>query len=292
MIGTAAAGKLLTGLSGTWAGFGARSPTASSGIAATPPARSARRARRDLPELQARRPGRRPDARAAVHATDTTGTATAYSSLLGPIAPRRPLLVATAQPMVGGPAGARQDRPGHDRHVEPGAGRADVPVGAVQRERAHLRGDPERHRDVVRGHGRRRRPRDPGGRPGDERDDDPERVQHRDARGRRRPRSRGRPASRAPADHRLRRRRPAAAARASGIWRGVGPIDFAFRWYRCDDERRACALAQTATPTSSRWSPKDAGGTIGLTVRATDAVRRRRRLREPDRPDRRRRRPP
>src|SRR5262249_42618121 len=38
----------------------------------------------------------------AVHATDSSGTATAYSSLMGPIATKRPLLEATAQPVVAG----------------------------------------------------------------------------------------------------------------------------------------------------------------------------------------------
>ena len=103
VIGTAAAGKLLTGLSGTWAGFS----DIALPLPVVPLQRRRRRvpfgARRDLAELQARRQGRRPDARPDRFATDTTGTTTAYSSLIGPIAPRRPLLEATAQPVVAGP---------------------------------------------------------------------------------------------------------------------------------------------------------------------------------------------
>ena len=102
VIGAAAAGKLLTGLSGTWAGLssiayrfqwyrcngagakclsvhGATSPSYSLGD-------------RDVGQTVG----------LAVLAKDSSGTATAYSSLIGPIASRRPLLEATAQPVVAG----------------------------------------------------------------------------------------------------------------------------------------------------------------------------------------------
>ena len=103
VIGTAAAGKLLTGLSGTWAGFGqiayrfqwyrcnAAGAKCSAVGGATSP--SYKLGDRDVGRTVG----------LAVRATDTTGAATAYSSLVGPIATRRPLLETTAQPVVTGP---------------------------------------------------------------------------------------------------------------------------------------------------------------------------------------------
>ena len=103
VIGTAAAGKLLTGLSGTWAGFSeisyhfqwhrcnAAGAACVSVRGATSP--SYRLGEKDVGQTLG----------LTVLATDTTGTATAYSSLIGPIAPSRPLLESTAQPVVAGP---------------------------------------------------------------------------------------------------------------------------------------------------------------------------------------------
>ena len=103
VLGTAAAGKQLTGLSGTWGGFDAityhfqwfRCNAAGAGClsvhGATSPTYSL--GNRDIGKTLG----------LTVYATDSTGTASAFSSLIGPIAPSRPLLESTAQPLVTGP---------------------------------------------------------------------------------------------------------------------------------------------------------------------------------------------
>ena len=111
VIGTAAAGKRLTGLSRHLGRLRARSPTASSGTGATPPAAaclSIHGATSPTFALGDRDVGK--TLGLTVTATDSTGTASAYASLVGPIAPRRPLLESTAQPVVDRAARRGQDR--------------------------------------------------------------------------------------------------------------------------------------------------------------------------------------
>src|SRR4029453_14023108 len=43
-------------------------------------------------------------------------------------------------------------------------------------------------------------------------------------------------------------------------------------WYRCDENGAHCALAQSSTSTVFTPVAKDAGGTIALTVKVSDAV--------------------
>ena len=144
-------------------------------------------------------------------------------------------------------------------------------MGAVQRERPGLRGDPGRHRAP---HTRSRRPISATRWPFSSR------------------RRSGRPAR-----TRSARRRPRSSAlhvsgptplalpgimgtalegqklsAASGIWRGVGAIGYGFQWYRCDTTGNACSSIQGSTSPTYTLVAKDVGETIGLTVRATDAT--------------------
>ena len=57
-----------------------------------------------------------------------------------------------------------------------------------------------------------------------------------------------------------------------GIWKGVGPTTFAYRWYRCDTNGAHCALAQSSSANVYTPVPKDLGRTLGLTLKVTDAV--------------------
>jgi len=68
-----------------------------------------------------------------------------------------------------------------------------------------------------------------------------------------------------------------AAARAqltgtTGIWTGVGTIGYGYQWYRCDAAGAHCSSVHGATKTTYRLVPKDVGETIGFTVRATDST--------------------
>ena len=190
VIGTAAAGKRLTGLSGTWGGFGQityrfqwyRCNAAGGGLPLDP--------RRDLADVPARRPGRRQDAR-----PDGQGHGL-HRDGLGVREPGRADRPAAAPARVDSAAGRDraadpgQDRAGDDRHVEPRPREPRVPLGALQLARARVRDDSERDLQLVHGRGRRPRPRTRRDRAGDERRDDPERLQHRHARGGRRLRPR------------------------------------------------------------------------------------------------------
>jgi hypothetical protein len=63
-----------------------------------------------------------------VRATDSTGTATAYSSLFGPVAPPYPAVTSAAAPTLSGSA-----RPGSTLNVDTGS-------GAHARERSRMPG--------------------------------------------------------------------------------------------------------------------------------------------------------
>ena len=59
---------------------------------------------------------------------------------------------------------------------------------------------------------------------------------------------------------------------ATGIWKGVGPVGYGFQWYRCDETGNRCGSIHGATGATYRLVARDAGQTIGLTVRATDST--------------------
>lgn len=270
VIGTAAAGKLLTGLSGTWAGVGdiayrfqwyrcnaAGAKCTPVGGATSP---SYKLGDRDVGQTVG----------LAVHAADTTGAATAYSSLLGPIATRRPLLETTAQPVVAGPpvqgktvqvtTGTWSPVPGEltyrwERCNANGRNCAAIPnatgtsyaitgadVGhamlAVVKasngttiQNAFSTATPAVVPPSVKG---------------------PTGVSEPSVNGS------------AVVGQQLQAR--------PGIWKGTGPTTFSYRWYRCDENGAHCALAQNSTSNVFTLVPKDAGGTIGLTLRVSDAV--------------------
>jgi hypothetical protein len=270
VIGTAAAGKLLTGLSGTWAGFGniaykfqwyrcnAAGAACTSVHGATSP--SYPLGLRDVGQTVG----------LAVLATDTTGTATAYSSLIGPIAPKRPLLEATAQPVVAGP-------PVQGKTVQVTTGTwSPVPAKLAYRwERCNANGRTcaaipnatgtsyvPTAADV--GHALLAVVQASNGAT----------IQNTF--------STATPAVVAPSV-----KGPSAVQgpvvsgptavgqqlmASPGIWKGVGPTTFSYRWYRCDANGAHCALAQSSTANVYTQGLKDAGDTIALTVKVTDAV--------------------
>ena len=148
VIGTAAAGKHLTGLSGSWGGFGAityrfqwyRCNAAGASCLSIQGATSPTLA------LGARDVGK--TLGLTVSATDSTGSTSAYASLVGPIAPE------PAAPRVDRAAGrdrpARrgQDRRGDDGNLEPRPGEPELRLGALQLERPCLRRDPACHLEL------------------------------------------------------------------------------------------------------------------------------------------------
>jgi Ig domain of plant-specific actin-binding protein len=58
----------------------------------------------------------------------------------------------------------------------------------------------------------------------------------------------------------------------TGTWLGSGPITYAFQWYRCDANAAHCKSIHGATKATYAQVAKDAGGSLGVTVRATDAT--------------------
>ncbi len=58
----------------------------------------------------------------------------------------------------------------------------------------------------------------------------------------------------------------------SGTWTGSGTIVYAYQWYRCDTAGAHCSSVHGATLATYTLAAVDAGKTIGLTVRATDSA--------------------
>lgn len=59
---------------------------------------------------------------------------------------------------------------------------------------------------------------------------------------------------------------------SAGAWSGAGTVTYAYQWYRCDANGAHCASVHGATKSTYTLVARDAGATIGLTVRATDAT--------------------
>src|SRR4051794_5311207 len=57
---------------------------------------------------------------------------------------------------------------------------------------------------------------------------------------------------------------------APGRWTGRGTISYAYQWHRCDRNGAHCSSIHGATKGTYMQVAKDVGGTVGLTVRATD----------------------
>ena len=270
MIGTAAAGKLLTGLSGTWAGLStiayqfqwyrcnAAGAACVSVHGATSP--SFQLGDRDVGQTVG----------LAVHATDSSGTAAAYSSLIGPIAPRRPLLEATAQPVVAG-------APVRGKTVQVTTGTwSPVPTNLSYRwERCNANGRSCAAIANATGTSYAITGADVG-------HSLLAVVQATNGSTIQNAFSTATPAV-VPASVKgpVRSIGPVVVGFAgvgqqlvanAGIWSGVGPTTFSYRWYRCDPNGAHCAVVQSSTSNLYTTVAKDSGGTIALTVKATDAV--------------------
>jgi hypothetical protein len=56
-----------------------------------------------------------------------------------------------------------------------------------------------------------------------------------------------------------------------GTWSGLGPVTYAYRWYRCDVTGSACRPIRGATGQTYTLVSRDVGKTLGLTLHATDS---------------------
>jgi hypothetical protein len=270
VIGTAAAGKRLTGLSGTWAGFGqltyrfqwyrcnAAGAACLSIHGATSPTFPL--GDRDVGKTLG----------LTVSATDSTGTASAFASLVGPIAAKRPLLESTAQPVVTGPpiqgktvqvtTGTWSPVPAdlayrwvrcssHGRACAtiPNATTSSYTVGSADLghtlvaivqatnggtiQSAYSTGTPPVVDGSVRGPTESVGPYVSGN---------------------------------AVVGEQL--------TASNGIWKGVGPVVFSYRWYRCDGSGGHCTAIHTDGGPAYTLAGRDVGSTIGLTLRVSDST--------------------
>ncbi len=270
VIGTAAAGKRLTGLSGSWGGFGqityhfkwyrcnaagasclsiqgATSPTFALGV-------------RDVGKTLG----------LTVSATDSTGSASAYASLVGPIAPKRPLLESTAQPVVTGPpvegksveattgtwspvpanltyAWERCNSNGRACAAIPHAGSSVYTIGSADLGHALLAVVQASNGSTIQNAFSTATPA----------------VVDASVKG---PTSTIGPSVAGLAAV----GQPLAAT--TGIWSGVGPLLFTYRWYRCDVTGGHCTLISGASAQTYTAAAKDAGDTIGLTLGVGDST--------------------
>jgi hypothetical protein len=270
VIGTAAAGKLLTGLSGTWAGFGQlayrfqwyRCNAAGAACRSVPGAKSPTYKLGDKDTGQT--------VGLAVRATDSTGAGTEYSSLVGPIAPRRPLLESTAQPVVAGP-------PVQGKTVQVTTGTwSPAPAKLTYRwERCNANGRTCAAIPNATGTSYMITNADLGHALLAV-------VQASNGATIQKTFSTATPAV-VPASV----KRPTSVAGPAvsgdaivgqqlvatpGIWKGVGPTTFSYRWYRCDENGAHCSLAQSSSSNVYTPVPKDTQKTIALTVKVADAV--------------------
>jgi hypothetical protein len=269
VVGTATAGKRLTGLSGNWAGSGPisyrfqwyRCNAAGASClvvhGATQP--SYPLAPRDIGKTLG----------LTVYATDTTGTAAAFSSLVGPIASSRPLLESTAQPVVTGPPVE-----GKTLQVTTGAWSPTPPTLAYQWERCNHNGRACAAIPKATGSSYTIGTDDLGhallaivqGTNGAT-------IQNAFS-----------TASPAVVDGSIlgpvSKLGPSVAGEpivgqsltaTPGSWKGVGPIGFTYSWYRCDAAGAHCALRGSTRPTY-KLGTADIGATIGLTLKASDAT--------------------
>ena len=266
--GTAAVGRRLTALTGTWTGAGATEVRfqwyrCDASGARCNPVHGATSATytlvpRDVAKtIGADRLGHRRDG----------GTSTAYASLVGPIARPTPLLVATVQPLVAGFAvqgkavqastGVWSPTPAKVTYAwlrcnATDASAAASPTRPAARTRSASPTSATRSSRSSRPPSARRRrapsaPRAGGGR-----------------------RHRGRPVARLRAERERHRRAEKAAHRFARHWSGLGTVTFAYQWYRCDVPARRPPSIRGATRQTYPLGARDIGKTLGLTLRATD----------------------
>jgi hypothetical protein len=270
VLGAVAVGKRVTGLSGTWAGSGPityrfqwyRCNAAGAHCLSVHGATSPTYA------LVVRDVGK--TVGMTVRATDSTGTAAAYSSLIGPVAAARPLLESTVQPAISGP-------PVEGKSVEVSTGTwSPTPTKVTYTwERCNSNGRVCAAIPNATGNSYKLAAADVG---------HALVVLVQATFG-------------ATTQNTLSAATPAAvdasvvgptaiaapgitgtAARgerlvaAPGIWKGVGPVGYGFQWYRCDTTGSHCGSIHGATGGTYRIVAKDVGKVIGLTLRATDST--------------------
>lgn len=268
VIGVAAAGKRLTGLSGVWTGSGAisyrfqwvRCNAAGAAcltiLGATSPTYTL--VPRDIGKTVG----------LTVLATDSTGTAAAFASLVGPIATARPPLVSTVQPVVDGVPVV-----GKTLTVSTGVWSPMVATFSYTWERcnpngracAPIRGAAARSYRVA---------------PADLGHALVALVQAANSTTLQNVFSVATPAVAAPGTHGPVALTPpqiegtdsagSQLIAVTGRWHGVGSVAFAFQWSLCDADGAGCAAIAGATAAAVRPAATDAGKTIGLTLRVTD----------------------
>lgn len=268
VIGVAAVGRRLTGLSGVWTGAGPVSYRFQW-------MRCNAAGARCLPIGGATSPTYTVVARDvgktlgfSVYASDSTGMAAGYASLLGPIAPARPPLVATLQPLVSGePAVGKTLTVGTGtwspmvrtfsyawERCNPN-GRACAPIARATRRSYTVSQADLGHALVAL-------------------------VQATNATTVQNTFSTATaPVVAATVDGPQALSAPSFGGQlevgsqllaTTGRWSGVGAVSFAFQWLRCDPLAGHCSAIRGATAASYRLGGLDAGDTIALTVRATD----------------------
>lgn len=270
MIGTAAAGKRLTGLSGTWAGYGvigyrfqwyrcnAAGGQCLSIHGSTSPTYAL--VEKDVGKTIG----------LTVSATDSTGTAIAYSSLVGPIAPSRPLLESTVQPVVSGSpvegktlqvtsgtwspmpakvtyAWERCNPNGRACAAIPHATGTSYTAGAQDLGHALLVVLQATNGTAIQSTFSTATPAVVDGSIAG-----PSQIEGPSLGGS------------AIQGQQL--------AVDTGIWNGVGPIAFAYLWYRCDTDGAHCTSIHSATQAVYTLGTRDVGHTVALTLRATDST--------------------
>jgi hypothetical protein len=270
VIGTAAAGKLLTGLSGNWAGSG---PTTYKFQwyrcnAAGAACRSVSGATSPTFALGDRDVGKTLGFR--VTAVDSTGSASAFASLVGPVASRRPLLESTAQPVVTGP-------PIQGKTVQVTTGTWSPTPGSLAYRWLRCNRNGRLCATIANATGSSyvATPADVGhalvaivqATNGGT-------IQNAFS-------------TATPAVVDGSRRGPSSSAvpgvaglpivgqkltAASGLWKGVGPIVFVYHWYRCDGTGAHCREIRTDGGSVYTLTPRDTGATIGLTLRVSDST--------------------
>ena len=268
MIGIAAAGKRVTGLSGVWTGSGAISYRFQwvRCNAAGADCLSILGASSPTYTLVARDVGK--TVGLTVYATDSTGTAASFASLVGPIAASRPPLVATVQPVINGVPVV-----GRTLSVSSGVWSPMVETFSYAWERcnangracAPLRGAGSNHYQIT---------------PGDLGHALVALVQAANATTLQNAFSVATPpVVAASVTGPVALTPPAIEGNATtgsqlialtGRWHGVGSVGFAFQWDLCDAFGGGCAAIPGTRAASIRPPAADAGKTLGLTVRVTD----------------------
>ncbi len=270
VVGTAAAGKPLTALSGNWAGSGAigfgyqwyRCNAAGAGCA------TIRGATSTMFTLGPKDVGK--TIGLSVLATDSNGTTIANASLIGPIASPRPLLETTAQPVVTGPpvvgktlqvtTGAWSPMPAgltYQWERCNGSGRVCAPIQratessytAVAADLGHalLAVVQGKNGTTIQNAFSTASPAVVNGSV-----IGPKLVSQPTVTGV------------ATTGEKL--------SVVTGVWHGVGPIGFSYQWYRCDGTGSHCLSIHGSTSPTYKLVAKDVGETIGLTLTASDAT--------------------